>query len=195
MFWEERLRRPFLWLIVLVVLPQLLGSAVNISYNATQIVGNGRSRTIWISAQQQLFNRLVMGYNAIMYPIAVAALCAGVAAGVAHVACVVQRRVDGGRGVKAARQRRSALPNWIAAFTAWGWFPGGIVFPLAIELIAPPLGPRLAGHFFVSFFVSGLIALAYSLCGAVRGIARALSGDVARRAVVSATRREASWRR
>ena len=33
------LRRPFLWLILAVVLPQLAGSVVNIVYNATQIVG------------------------------------------------------------------------------------------------------------------------------------------------------------
>ena len=31
--WAPALRRPFLWLVVLVVLPQLLGSIVNITYN------------------------------------------------------------------------------------------------------------------------------------------------------------------
>ena len=33
------LRRPFLWLVLLVVLPQVAGSIVNITYNTTQIVG------------------------------------------------------------------------------------------------------------------------------------------------------------
>ena len=33
------LRRPFLWLVLLVLLPQIAGSIVNIAYNVTQIVG------------------------------------------------------------------------------------------------------------------------------------------------------------
>lgn len=166
-FWEERLQRPFRWLILLVVLPQLLGSAVNISYNTTQIVDE------LDIPQHQLFNRLVLGYNAIVYPIAVLLFVLAL-----RPVWRAWRALSNGESlaegdVKAARRRALSLPNWIAALTAWGWFPGGIIFPLVIELGAPPLGPRLAGHFFVSFFVSGLIALAYSLCGAQYVVLRA----------------------
>jgi hypothetical protein len=66
------------------------------------------------------------------------------------------------------------LPQWVAALTMFGWFPGGILFPLVIHLWAPSLDPRLAGHFFISFYMSGLIALAYSLCGALFVVLRGL---------------------
>jgi serine/threonine protein kinase len=59
------LRHPFLWLVILVILPQIAGSIVNISYNATQIVEK------LTKPQKEQFVRLVGVYNAIMYPIAV----------------------------------------------------------------------------------------------------------------------------
>jgi hypothetical protein len=68
--------------------------------------------------------------------------------------------------VESARKRALRLPLWIAALTAWGWFPGGFLFPLVIAALTPPLGWEIAAHFVVSFCLSGLIALAYSLCGA-----------------------------
>jgi hypothetical protein len=55
-----------------------------------------------------------------------------------------------------------------------GWFPGGILFPLVIHYAAPPLDWLVQAHFFVSFTLSGLIALAYSLCGAQFVVLRAL---------------------
>jgi serine/threonine protein kinase len=154
------LRRPFLWLVILVVLPQLAGSAVNIAYNATQIVGK------LTEGQQTLFARLVIGYNAIVYPIAIVVLvlairpvwkCWKALAGAEPIA-------EG--QVEAARRQALRLPRWIAVITAMGWFPGGLLFPVAIALTEPPLGLPIFAHFIASFCLSGLIALAYSLCGA-----------------------------
>ena len=153
------LRHPFLWLVILVVLPQVAGSIVNITYNTTQIVGSLNA------AQQQQFMRLVAGYNAVVYPIAIL------------VFVIVVRRVwrswnalqSGARlpdgEVQIARRKVLRLPRWIAALTAFGWFPGGVIFPLTIALTTPQLEFDVAAHFLVSFFLSGLIALAYSLCG------------------------------
>src|SRR5262249_40930402 len=53
--------RPFLMLVALTFLPHLIGSVVNIAYNAIQITLNGE--------QQQAFQWLVIGYNAVMYPL------------------------------------------------------------------------------------------------------------------------------
>lgn len=157
------LRRPFLWLVLLVVLPQLAGSFVNITYNMTQIVDS------LTDAQQKQFMRLVGGYNAIVYPM------------LTLVFVVVVRRVwrswnalsaaerlsDG--EVQEARHKVLRLPRWIAALTALGWFPGGVIFPLAIQMSTPSsepgVDPHVAAHFLASFCLSGLIALAYSLCG------------------------------
>ncbi|HKB40557.1 MAG TPA: serine/threonine-protein kinase, partial [Gemmataceae bacterium] len=56
------LRRPFATLAVLALLPHLLGSAVNISYNAVRIVND------LTPEQRTLFARLILVYNAIAYP-------------------------------------------------------------------------------------------------------------------------------
>ncbi len=153
------LRRPFLWLVLLTILPQVAASIVNITYNTTQIVGSLNE------TQQQQFVQLVFGYNAIVYPVGII------------VFVIVVRRVwrswnalqSGARlpegEVQIARRKVLRLPRWIAALTAFGWFPGGVIFPLTIALTTPTLDFNVAAHFLVSFCLSGLIALAYSLCG------------------------------
>ena len=56
------LRWPFWWLALFTLLPHFLGSLVNISYNHMQIVSH------WNPEQQARFARLVMCYNAVIYP-------------------------------------------------------------------------------------------------------------------------------
>src|SRR5207245_4204701 len=55
------LNRPFLVLILLALLPNILGSAVNISYNSLRIVNDLET------PQQILFTWLLIGYNAVTY--------------------------------------------------------------------------------------------------------------------------------
>jgi serine/threonine protein kinase len=153
------LARPFLWLVVLVILPQLVASAVNITYNLTQIVGH------FTDEQRQWFNWLVLGYNAIVYPIALAVFVMVVRPVWQCWLALGQARPLSEEQAAAARQKALRLPRWIALLAALGWYPGGILFPLVIEEWAPPLAPHLAGHLIASFWLSGLIAMAYSLCG------------------------------
>jgi hypothetical protein len=153
------LQRPFLWLLILVVLPQLVGSAVNITYNASQIVGK------LSDAQQELFNRLVFVYNAFVYPPGLI-LLGFVVWPVWRCWRALSRAEPVEVGdVKSARRKALQLPKWVAAIVAFGWFPGGLLFPLVIAALEPPLSNRIAAHFIASFWMSGLIALAYSLCG------------------------------
>ena len=56
------LRRPFVWLVVLVVLPQLAASAVNIAYNLTQIVA------VLNDAQKEKFYQILIIYNRFRLP-------------------------------------------------------------------------------------------------------------------------------
>ena len=56
--------RPFLWFVLLVLLPQIVASAINISYNASQIAGH------LTAPQQQMFMQLVTIYNLAIYPVA-----------------------------------------------------------------------------------------------------------------------------
>jgi hypothetical protein len=125
--------------------------------------------------------RLVIAYNVIMYPTAI------------FLFVVVVRRVWRvwsalskaerlpENEVQTARRRALRLPRFIAGLTAFGWFPGGFIFPLALMLSTPPLSFEVASHFLVSFCLSGLIALAYSLCGVefvvLRGLYPALWRD------------------
>jgi serine/threonine protein kinase len=156
---DRILRRPFLWLVLLVILPQIAGSIVNITYNSTQIVGSLQP------AQQQQFMRLVAWYNAIVYPVAIIVFVV-VVRRVSRTwrALSTAARIPEGE-VQIARRRALRLPRFIALLTAFGWFPGSVLFPLLLQLTAPAVKFEVAAHFLVSFCLSGLIALAYSLCG------------------------------
>ena len=166
---EPILRRPFLWLVLLTVLPQVAGSAVNIAYNTTQIVSRLSDE------QQRLFNQLVIGYNTIIYPIAIALFLIAVRPVWRAWRDLHGSDAVGDDEVAAARRQALRLPLWIAGLTALGWFPGGFLFPLVIRGASEEaLTMEVAAHFVASFFMSGLIALAYSLCGAQFVVLRAL---------------------
>jgi serine/threonine protein kinase len=163
------LHRPFLWLILMVVLPQLAGSAVNIAYNTTQIAND-------LSNEQRiLFKQLVFGYNAIVYPIALTLFILAVRPVWKCWNALASSEPLADGYVESARRKALRLPLLIAGLTAFGWFPGGLLFPAIIYyLTKPPLGMEAAGHFVISFWMSGLIALAYSLCGVEFVVLRAL---------------------
>jgi serine/threonine protein kinase len=152
------LRRPFVWLVVLVVLPQMAASAVNVVYNLQQIVNELNE------AQKEEFFWLVKMYNSIVYPVAILAFVLTVRpiARCWKALSCAERLPDG--EVKAARGRALRLPRIIAGLTAIGWFPGGFLFPMVMRMTTG-LEFSLACHFVASFVLSGLIALAYSLCG------------------------------
>jgi serine/threonine protein kinase len=152
-------RRPFLWLVLLVVLPQIAGSMVNIAYNSNQIVDN------LSDSQQQRFDQLVIAYNAFVYPLAVVLFVRAVYPVWRCWNALSGTAPSSDEEVEAARLQALRLPNWVAGLTALGWFPGGVLFPLVIHLFEPPLRLAIWGHFVASFWMSGLIALAYSLCG------------------------------
>jgi hypothetical protein len=165
---QRILRAPIAWLILLVVMPQLVASGVNIAYNVSQI--GGRLAT----DQQQLFNRLILGYNALVYPVAVGLFITAVRPVTRCWTALCRREKISDDGVVAARRRSLQLPRWIAALTMLGWFPGGVLFPFIIHLLAGPLDIGVMAHFLASFWLSGLIALAYSLCGVQLVAVRAL---------------------
>jgi serine/threonine protein kinase len=148
---------PFSLGLLLVLLPHLLGSVVNISYNQLRIVDR------LDPAQQLVFAELVLGYNLAVYP-----LC--VAVGIAVVWPLVRmgRRLAGGELVDPAevadsRRRLLQLPRWAMLLSAIGWLPGGVLFPVGLHLAAGPCPSGVFGHFLLSFTISGLIALTYSV--------------------------------
>lgn len=151
------LQHPFLMGFGLAVLPHAVASVVNITYNATRIVGELSPE------QQQTFDRLVLAYNLIIYPALLFFLIRLIAPIGRTWRALRGDQVPAAEDVLAARQRVLSLPNWTIAFAIIGWLPGAFLFPLAIDAFAGPVKPEIYYHFFVSFFISGLIALTYSL--------------------------------
>jgi serine/threonine protein kinase len=160
--------RPFLWFVILVVVPQVIASVVNISYNLSQI-GEHLS-----DPRQEMFMRVVTIYNVVMYPVALA-LFAWAFFPVRRVWHEMHSAalLTPGR-VAAARQQALQLPLWVAGLSAAGWLPGGALFPAVISARTGMLNFETWMHFIASFTLSGLIALAYSLCGSQYVIQRAL---------------------
>lgn len=158
-FARSVIRRPLAWAMLLIFLPQVVGSVVNIAYNKLQIAD-------LLSAEQNaLFMQLVTWYNAVVYPLAVATLVYFFWP-VFQMWRAVQRtrRLDAAQ-VDAVRRATLRLPLWVLAAAAVGWLPGGVLFPAILAWLAPPIGWDVFLHFFVSFAFSGLIAVAYSFCG------------------------------
>ncbi|MCO6045197.1 serine/threonine protein kinase [Aeoliella sp. ICT_H6.2] len=161
-------KHPMRWVVIFSLFPQFLGSLFNIGYNATQIC------THFTEEQHDAFHRLVIAYNVIVYPLAIAA---GVAIllplhriwqQLVSKEPVEQSKLDW------ARRRSLKLPMWLLAVAAMGWLPGGFIFPWLIERMTGSSPPGLYWHFFLSFTISGLIAVAYSLCGVQYAVLRGL---------------------
>lgn len=154
------LNKPFLVTAFVALLPHVLGSIVNISYNTIQIVDR-------LSAGQRMaFDRLVLAYNVLVYPLCIALL------GIAAAPAFRLRRqwMSRWRGIESEqidriRHRVLHWPIWVVGLSCLGWLPGGIVFPLGIGVLAERAGADVFSHFLVSFAISGLIALTYSFFG------------------------------
>ena len=152
-------RRPFLWAVLLTLVPHLLGSLVNISYNALMIASS------LTESQQEWFRGTVGIYNLIVYP-----LCLGFLAHVTIPVWRTWRRLHvadrvAPEDVDAARQRVARWPAYCVALACIGWLPGGVLFPAVLHYASGPIGAAVFGHFFVSFTLSGLIAITYSFFG------------------------------
>jgi serine/threonine protein kinase len=150
-------RWPFALGFVLIVLPQLLGSVVNVSYNKLRIIER------LTSDQHVLFERLVLAYNVVAYPVCLVIL----ACLMLPIRSVWQRLERSAPldacAVEGARRRALRLPRWAVVLSCFGWLPGGLLFPLGLRYLSTaPVGFEVYGHFLISFTVSGLIALTYS---------------------------------
>ena len=151
------LRYPRLTTAVFGLIPQVFGSFINISYNSIQIVGH-------LSTQQQrVFEQLVLAYNAVIYPLCVIIFSSvfwkvpeSVKAVQSIHAMGTQRRQD-------LRHYLIHLPGRVFIVTAVGWIPGSLFFPLGIDTIAGPIAWAVYTHFIISFILSWLVSLTYTL--------------------------------
>ncbi|MEM8865187.1 MAG: serine/threonine-protein kinase [Planctomycetota bacterium] len=158
-FARSVVRRPLLWAMLLIFLPQVVGSVVNITYNNNQIV------ELLTPEQKSLFPKLVTWYNAIVYPAALATLVYFF-----RPVFKMWRALQGSQRLDAeqvdeVRRATLRLPLWVLTAAAVGWLPGGVLFPAMLAWLSPPIDMHVFVHFVTSFSFSGLIAVAYSFCG------------------------------
>jgi hypothetical protein len=73
--------------------------------------------------------------------------------------------------VAIARQKALRLPIWFVGITAVGWYTGGELLPVIVKIFSPE---NPIAHFMLAHLVSGLIAMAYSLCGTLFVVLRVL---------------------
>lgn len=152
------LRRPIGMLIALTMLPQLAGSVVNIAYNSVEI-------KLTETAQREAFGKIVLLYNITVYPLALAIMLWLVIPLIRGWRGIESSGTMRGQDIDKLRSRSLYLGSWTIWLALAGWLPGGLIFPLAIDQLAGPIGWRIYAHFALSFTLSGLIALIYSHFG------------------------------
>ena len=142
--------------IALTLLPQLVSTVVNIAYNTTEITLN--------AAQKAAFVKVIFGYNLFIYP-----LCFFLLVRLLLPAYRGWKQCQSGayapEEIDRLRQRVLRAAGYVSAVALMGWVPGGILFPLCIDLLAGPVTWQVYAHFIVSFALSGLIAVVYSYFG------------------------------
>jgi len=139
------------------VVPQILGSAFNIWYNATVI------QPLLVSpALKQRFFETVVVYNFVVYPIGIFLWLSRIFSfrDLFHRLCAGSS-VDSSSLVTARRQLIH-LPWFAAAICGTAWFLCIPVFIGALLHVQNPLDPRLLMHLPISFCISGFIAVTHS---------------------------------
>jgi serine/threonine protein kinase len=148
------LQQPFLVATVLLLLPHILGSIVNITYNFFILV-------LTEPQQKELFPKVVLVYNLVVYPLAVFLFLRQAVPVIRTWKRLSHPGPIDPEEVLQARRRALGLPWWLILASCLGWLPGGFVFPLVLQLFTKTEAPYL--KFLFSFTVSGLIALTYSV--------------------------------
>jgi hypothetical protein len=164
-FLAGALKRPFVWLILLFLVPQIVASVVNFGFNFSQIVRKE------VSPHRELFRTIAIIYNLVAYTGTISIF-------VITLRPVLRcwRALEGCMPVKdeevaIARQKALRLPIWFVGITAVGWYTGGEILPLIVKIFSPE---NPIAHFMLAHLVSGLIAMAYSLCGTLFVVLRVL---------------------
>ena len=161
--------RPLAWMVMAGVLPQVLGSVLQIVYNDTRIIG-GLSEE-----QRSAFVTLVWAYNLIVYPVCLL----WIARKAWQVMRPFGRLRDGDETlsdaeVSDARKRSLKLPFQAAKAALAGWLPGVVFFPLGLSLLTGPVGADAWFHFAVSFLLAGSVAATYSNVAVTGVVLRAM---------------------
>lgn len=150
--------RKGLWLALAAPLfPHVIGSAFNIWYNQTQSV------QLLDDGQKLVFERIVMLFNAVVYPAAVAVWCWLVLSLRRPFEALLRGQAVPRVPLSRARRRVINLPWWgaLVAVVAWGLCIPAFLLPLAAT--RTPLDPQVYLHFPAAFLISAFIASTQSV--------------------------------
>lgn len=150
------LSRPLLFMLLFTVVPNLAASMLNLAYITFSV---NRDLTPF---QQATFAWMVVWYNAVIIAL-LSILVYRLLISVARLwpkwnAGLLISNVD----AQSIRQRTLKLPNWAVVLNCFGWLTFVPVIPLGMELLAGPIDRGVLWHISVSFFVTGMIAVAYN---------------------------------
>ena len=147
--------RPLLILGLGCLIPQMIGSAFNISYNVIAIISQ------LTEPQIAAFQEVAALYNLILYP---AALLIFLRPLRSFTKMFVQSK-ESLSEEKSSKLRKKLLeiPIWLAIASSIGWLPGVFVFAGGIDYLVGDVSNHIYVHFVISCFLSWLLALAYSL--------------------------------
>jgi adenylate cyclase len=141
------------------LVPVLIGSAVNIWYNLTQI------DPLLTPEQRQIFVDTVAVFNLAVYPPAVLVWAWIVASLRAPMRALVRGEPIPAERLARARRRVINLPYYVAVLCGVGWLLCIPVFLWALARGAEPVHPMVYAHLPVSFVIGGMIAIAHGFFG------------------------------
>lgn len=155
--WLKHIRsHPLLALIVAAIVPQILGSIINISYNSIRIAADLTPQ------QQQTFQETILPYNLVVYPLGILIVASQVLFIVNNIKRRRDRFLPDPGSMAALRKRALASPVYLFAACSVGWLPGAILFPAVVDWMSGPVATKVYWHFGLSFVTSWLVALTYS---------------------------------
>jgi adenylate cyclase len=139
------------------VLPQILGSAFNIWYNAVIV-----DPLLTTAALKHRFVETVIGYNLFVYPFAVGAWLWVVFSLRPHFLALLRGQPVEAGALEKTRRRVIHLPWAGATICGLGWLLCIPIFLVALCSVGDPLSTALLWHLPISFLVSAFISVTQS---------------------------------
>lgn len=147
---------PVFTLVLATIIPQILGTLINITYNSIRIAAGLTDR------QQEVFHDTILPYNLLVYPIGIAIVARQIYFLIHSIKIRRDRLLPDPASMANLRQRALSSPKYLFAACSIGWLPGAIIFPMVIDFRAGPIMDEVYWHYAISFVTSWLVALTYS---------------------------------
>jgi serine/threonine protein kinase len=149
------LRHPLLIAYPLVVIPNVLASLFNISYNRVEIIEK------WPDAKT-VFDKLILGVNGLFFPLGMIVFWLFFRPLSRELFHSIQNNTIEFTKLRPTRKRCLRLGSIVALICVACWSLAGLLWPIILRVAAgPPEGPEAYFHFLISLVVCGLIAAAY----------------------------------